>query len=99
MLGTKEAWCDSLGLKTVPVLYQGNFDLENIKKCYTGKSVFGGEQEGYVIRNAGCFHYDKFQENLAKYVRPDFGQLLNKRGEGRHWRQCEYKENRIKKDG
>lgn len=93
-----EAWCEKLGLETVPVLYKGQFDLEKIKKCYTGESVFGGEQEGYVIRNMGCFHYDEFQQNLAKYVRPDFGKLLNERGEGRHWRQCKYEENRIKKD-
>ena len=93
-----EEWCKALGIQTVPVLYQGKFDLDKIKKCYTGKSVFGGEQEGYVIRNMGCFHYRDFQNNLAKYVRPDFGKLLNERGEGRHWRQCKYEENRIKEN-
>ena len=94
-----ETWCLKFGIKTVPVLYQGEFDLEKIKKCYTGKSVFGGEQEGYVVRNYNGFYYDDFQNNLAKYVRPDFGKLLEERGEGRHWRQCKYEENRIKKDG
>lgn len=91
-----EEWCKKFGIQTVPVLYRGEFNIDKVKKCYTGESVFGGEQEGYVVRVADSFHYDNFQNNLAKYVRPDFGELLNERGEGRHWRQCKYEENRIK---
>lgn len=91
-----EEWCKHLEIQTVPILYHGRFNLEKIKQCYTGKSAFGGEQEGYVIRNMDCFHYDDFHKNIAKYVRQDFSDLLNKRSDGKHWRQGKYEENKIK---
>ncbi len=63
-------WCSLIELETVPVLYRGKWDESAIKACWRGKSVFGEEQEGYVIRNAGSFRFDEFQSNMAKYVRP-----------------------------
>jgi hypothetical protein len=62
-------WCQLLGLKTVPVLYRGWWDEEAIKSCWRGISVFGDEQEGYVVRNANRFKSLDFQDNVAKYVR------------------------------
>ena len=63
-----ERLSESLGLQTVPVLYRGIWDEEIIKRLYTGQSVYGGEQEGYVVRLARS--YPKAEEqNIVKYVR------------------------------
>ena len=56
-------------LFTVPVLYRGIWDEEKVKSCYTGKSVFGGEQEGYVVRVASEFPVESHNSFIAKYVR------------------------------
>lgn len=62
-------WCQLLGLKTVPVLYRGKWDENKIRSCWHEISVFGDEQEGFVVRNANAFAYSDFQQNVAKYVR------------------------------
>lgn len=64
------AWVsEELGLQTVPVLYRGPWDIESVQACWTGKSVFGGEQEGYVTRIADAFLQESFSTSVAKYVR------------------------------
>ena len=63
-------WCKLIGLETVPVLYRGKWDEESIRACWREKSVFGKEQEGYVVRNSKSFPFSAFQNNIAKYVRP-----------------------------
>jgi len=62
-------YCNMLNLKYVPTIYQGIWNEEKIKKCFTGKSKHGGEQEGYVVRNTHEFHTDEFKQNIAKFVR------------------------------
>jgi hypothetical protein len=62
--------CRALDLYTAPVLYIGPWDEEAIKACMKGESLLGGEQEGYVVRNAKAFPYDAFYWNAAKFVRP-----------------------------
>ncbi|MFP3728090.1 RNA ligase family protein [Priestia filamentosa] len=62
-------WCALLQLQTVPVLYQGIYDEDKIQSCYTKTSLYGGEQEGYVVRKASSFHYDNFKNSVAKFVR------------------------------
>jgi len=63
-------YCHLLGLQLVPVLYEGMWDEEEVKKCFRGNSVFGNSlQEGYVVRVASSFSYDDFQKKIAKYVR------------------------------
>jgi len=84
------AFAEKLGVETVPVLYRGIFDERKIKRMFTGKSMFNGEQEGYVIRNAGSFHYEDFQYNLGKFVRPHHVQTSE------HWLQEEVIPNRLK---
>jgi ATP-dependent RNA circularization protein (DNA/RNA ligase family) len=73
--------CKKYGLETVPVLYRGQYDEKKIKSLYIGKSVFGEEQEGYVIRNSAKFITDDFGQNVAKYVRKDHIQT------DEHWAQ------------
>jgi hypothetical protein len=62
-------WCGLLSLEPVPLLYRGVWNEKTIQSCWTGKSAFGREQEGYVVRNAGRFSIDKFKDNTAKFVR------------------------------
>jgi hypothetical protein len=80
-----------LGIETVPVLYRGIFDEELIKKLYTKQSLFGGEQEGYVVRLAGSFHYDDFEFSLAKFVREKHVQT------NKHWLSQKVIPNKLKK--
>lgn len=59
-----------LGLETMPVLYRGPFNVEAIKKLFTGKSAFGtSEQEGYVGRMAGKIRWPDHRRSFAKFVR------------------------------
>lgn len=74
------------GLVTVPVLYRGPWNEERIRACWTGISALRGkavhcddcnilpeadQQEGYVVRLADAFPYDRHAEATAKYVRKD----------------------------
>lgn len=61
--------CEMLGLLHVPVLYRGPWNRKAIDACMTGVSKFGGDQEGYVVRNSQEFNFSDFQTNVIKYVR------------------------------
>lgn len=84
-------WAKELGIETVPVLYRGTFDEVKIKKLYTKISVFGAEQEGYVIRLADSFHYDDFEFSLGKFVRKNHVQTDS------HWLNRKVIPNKLKK--
>lgn len=64
-------WAELLGLEMVPLLYRGVWDEERVKACFTGDGIFGGEQEGYVVRIADRFPYADYRNAVAKYVRAD----------------------------
>ncbi|MFF0826482.1 RNA ligase family protein [Brevibacillus sp. NPDC003359] len=72
-------WAQLLGLETAPVLYRGIWKEETIKSCYTKQSVFGGEQEGYVVRTTERFPYEDFKQSAAKFVRKNHVQT------DQHW--------------
>lgn len=59
---------DDMGILTVPVLYRGEFDLEELKRI--SRTMDLNAKEGFVIRNADSFHYDDFSKNMGKFVRP-----------------------------
>lgn len=69
------AWDDAviyshlLGLTMVPVLYDGIFDEGKVRACYTGKSVYGPTQEGYVIRLADKIPWAEHRTSFGKFVR------------------------------
>ena len=76
-------------LKPVPVLYEGIWDIDQVKACWTGKSNLGEAQEGYVCRNVESFPYPMRSESkhempvfvdLAKFVRAKHVQSDS------HWR-------------
>lgn len=60
-------WAELLGLKTVPVLHRGKFNLALIKKFHETLNL--EKQEGFVIRNVKGFHYNDADKNIAKWVR------------------------------
>lgn len=64
------AFCTERGLDTVPVLYRGLWDEDAVRSCFTGKSQFEGEQEGFVVRLAASFSHTDFARSVAKFVRP-----------------------------
>ena len=62
-------WANLLGLNTVPVLFSGKWEDIDFVKLSSGKSVYGAEREGYVVRLASSFKFDDFGTSLAKFVR------------------------------
>lgn len=64
-------YCDLLGLKHVPILYQGIFDYDHIRDIY--RSTHNGDDcEGYVIRLAKSFLYEDFGKSIGKFVSSRF---------------------------
>lgn len=58
-----------LGLPTVPVLYRGPWDERAVRACYTGRSRYGSESEGYVVRPTDAFPFSQYRHLVGKYVR------------------------------
>jgi hypothetical protein len=87
-----QEWAELLNIPLVPVLYQGIYNEDIIKKCFTGISKCGGEQEGYLVRVTEKFHYKDFGNNIAKFVRADHVQT------GEHWLEQEIVPNKLKED-
>lgn len=74
--GETLAFCEKLGLKTVPVIYKGPWKKIDLP---VGSDV-GNEIEGYVVRNQEAFLYADFGKNVAKYVRANHVQT------DKHWK-------------
>lgn len=83
-------WCQLLGLALAPVLYRGKWEERAVKRCWREVSVFGEEQEGYVVRNAGRFAFGDFRRNVAKYVRAQHVKT------SRHWLRERLVPNRLR---
>ena len=69
-----EAFAESLDIKTVPVLFEGEFsskeELERfVMDEHAKPSALGGEREGIVIRTYGGFYAHEFDKHVAKSVR------------------------------
>ena len=60
-------WFELLGIEHLPVLYDGIYDEDIIKKLYTDD--MWNTTEGYVIRLAESFSYFDFKKYVAKFVR------------------------------
>jgi len=92
-----------LGLTTVPVFYEGPYNLKKIHEAWEQSTPFPTflrkdtglinpvfpddfvptHSEGYVIRAKEAFHYDNFASYVAKYVRLDFKENLERTND--HW--------------
>lgn len=78
-----------LDLRTVPVIFQGQLNVKSIHSLWDNK--FDEDyHEGYVVRNAGAFHYNDFQKNIAKYVRNKHVQTTE------HWMHSQIEPNLLK---
>jgi hypothetical protein len=78
-----------LDMQTVPILYDGIWDEEKIKACWTGLSKFGSTQEGYVVRLADSFKLNEFANSVVKYVRENHVQT------DEHWINIPVKPNLL----
>ena len=85
---TKE-WLSLLGIKHVPVLYDGIYDEKLIKTLWNPLL----NAEGYVIRIADSFEYHAFKDNVAKFVRP------NHVTSDTHWKYKPIIKNKLKTQG
>lgn len=65
---------ERLGLKTPALLYRGKFEtITEIKKWMEREirvaSAYGERREGFVLRVSDAFPINKFDQNVAKFVR------------------------------
>lgn len=75
-------WCKLLELKHVPVLYEGIWREDLIKRLY--RPIYNEDpMEGYVVRVADSFTYGAFKHSVAKYVN---GQFISDMKNRHHWR-------------
>jgi hypothetical protein len=79
-------WCELLGLKHVPVLYRGVFDVLILKEL----KINPDKQEGFVVRLADSFKYEDFNKSVAKWVRRGHVQT------DKHWSTQKMEINKIK---
>ena len=70
---TKE-YAQIIGLETVPVIYDGIYNKEKIIEAFAS---FETSNEGYVVRIADEFNYIDFRRAVAKFVRPEFREILH----------------------
>jgi len=64
-------WFSLLGITPVPILYDGIFDIEKIKKATEGITNDLDNHEGYIVRVADKFSMLNFKVAIGKYVRKD----------------------------
>jgi hypothetical protein len=65
-----KVYCELLGLKTVPVIYDGLWDINEINDRYDKYKINNEDEvEGYVVRIADSFSYGQFRNSVAKFVR------------------------------
>lgn len=79
---TKE-WFEMLGIKRVPILHDGAFDMSIIRDIE--KQLDPTKDEGYVIRVADAFTYGEFKSSIAKFVRANHVQTTKHWRAGRHF--------------
>lgn len=87
------AWDDTvrflsfLGLKSVPVLYDGVYDEDAIKALFDPESDV---MEGIVVRLHDSFHHNDFAKSIAKAVRENHVQT------DEHWMHADLVPNLLK---
>ncbi len=80
------SFCEELGLHTVPVLWEGIYNENQIK----GIVLDTEKEEGYVARLAEGFSYDEFSRSVFKWVREGHVQE-----DGSHWMTKPVVKNRV----
>jgi RNA ligase. len=67
-------WFELLGIRPVPVLYDGIFDVRKIQELWSEKDW--DRVEGYVVRDASMFAATQFRFRVGKFVRHDHLQTV-----------------------
>lgn len=80
-----------LGMKSVPVFYDGIYDQKSIRDEF---KKYESVHEGYVIRLADEFKYGDFRRSVGKFVRPEFRQIVN--SSHGHWISKKIETNKLK---
>jgi len=63
-------YCKLIGLNCIQPKFIMEYNEKFIKEnCYSGKSMYGGEQEGYVVRLSSEIPFSNYKNGIAKYVR------------------------------
>lgn len=81
-------WFSLLNITPVSCLYVGPYGEEQLRAL--AKTMDLDRSEGYVVRSALSFHYNKFSENVAKFVRPNHVKT------DKHWQHSECVQNKIR---
>jgi len=87
-----ESWADYLGMKTVPVIYDGIWNSSTVHNFFKD-NIDGDPCEGYVVRLEERFHYDDFTTSCAKYVRAEHVKPNDK-----HWARRKIDVNGLRKN-
>ena len=82
---TKE-WCNLLNLNTVPILYEGKFNLNFVKNFKIDIS----KQEGFVMRLSNEFKFEDFNKSVTKWVRESHVKT------NKHWMRDKIIPNKLK---
>lgn len=82
--------CKLIGLKTVPVLYQGIYDEDVIKDITDNLDT--SKQEGIVVRLSDSFKLEDFNRSCVKWVRGNHVQT------DEHWTKGEIIKNGLKNE-
>lgn len=85
-----EIFFEDLGICSVPVLYKGIWNENLIRNLSNNLDL--EEKEGYVVRLADEFLYEKFDHYVAKFVRSNHVQTDD------HWRKNVIVPNRLTVD-
>ena len=83
-------YAEILGLEIVQVIYDGIYDENKIKMAFKS---YENTEEGYVIRLADEFKYNDFRKSIAKFVRPEFRQIIN--NSHGHWISKKIEKNEL----
>jgi hypothetical protein len=81
-------WFNLFGITPVPVLYDGIYNEELIKKLWTQSQY--DSMEGYVVRLANEFPYAEFKDSVGKFVRPKHVET------SKHWMNQKIEKNLLK---
>lgn len=81
-------WCGLLGLETVPVIFDGKYDKNEILDSFS-KYQKNNNVEGFVVRLKDSFDISDFSISLNKYVKKSF--ILP----SQHWRYAQKTMNKL----
>lgn len=82
-------WAELLGLKTVPLLFEGLWN-EKLIRCLYKPELNGDPMEGYVVRLRDAFSYREFRRCVGKMVRAGHVQTHG------HWMRNAVEPNKLR---